>query len=135
MGSFAFVDAVVTVNAVNLSQFVRQATINASADQLDDTAMGDTFRSRLGGLKDWTIALEFNEDYAAGAVDATLWPLLGTVVTVTVKATSAATSATNPLYSGPVLVSGHTPVGGSVGDLATVGVTWQGAGPLTRATS
>lgn len=135
MGSFAFVDAKVTVNAVDLSSFVRQVTINASADQLDDTAMGDTFRSRIGGLKDWTIALEFNADYAASAVDATLWPLLGTVTTVTVKATSASTSATNPIYSGPVVVSGHTPVGGSVGDLATVSVTWQGAGALTRATA
>ncbi|MET7949218.1 radical SAM protein [Micromonospora sp. NPDC005324] len=135
MGSFAFVDAVVTVNAVNLSQFVRQATITASADQLEDTAMGDQFRSRLGGLKDWTVALEFNEDYVAGGVDQTLWPLLGTVVTVSVKATSAAVSATNPLYSGPVVVSAHTPVGGSVGDLATVGVTWQGAGALSRATA
>lgn len=135
MGSFAFVDAKVTVNSVDLSQFVRQVTIDTSADQLEDTAMGDTFRSRLGGLKDWSVNIEFNSDYAAAAVDATIWPLLGTVTTVTVKATSAANSVTNPLYSGPVIVSGHTPVGGSVGDLATVGVTWQGAGALTRATS
>lgn len=135
MGSFAFVDAKVTVNSVDLSQYVRQVSISASADQLDDTAMGDTFRSRLGGLKDWSINLEFNSDFAAAAVDATLWSLLGTTTTVTVKATSAATSATNPIYSGPVLVSALTPVGGSVGDLATVGVTWQGAGALTRATT
>lgn len=135
MGSFAFVDAKVTVNSVDLSAYVRQVTIDTSADQLEDTAMGDLFRSRLGGLKDWSVNIEFNADYAAGAVDATLWPLLGTVTTVTVKATSAANSATNPQYSGPVIVSGHTPVGGSVGDLATVGVTWQGAGALTRVTS
>lgn len=135
MGSFAFVDAKVTVNAVDLSAYVRQVTINTSADQLEDTAMGDTFRSRLGGLKDWSVNIEFNSDYAAGAVDATLWPLLGTTTTVTVKATSAANSVTNPQYSGPVVVSGHTPVGGSVGDLATVSVTWQGAGALTRATT
>ncbi|MEU4589995.1 radical SAM protein [Micromonospora aurantiaca (nom. illeg.)] len=135
MPSFAFTDAKVTVNAVDLSSYVRQATLNVQADQLDDTAMGDSFRSRIGGLKDWSVNLEFNTDYAAGAVDATLWPLLGTVVTVTIKPTGAATSATNPIYSGPVLVSGLTPVGGSVGDLATNSVTWQGAGALARASS
>ncbi|WFE41955.1 radical SAM protein [Micromonospora sp. WMMD998] len=135
MPSFAFTDAKVTVNAVDLSSYVRQATLNVQADQLDDTAMGDSFRSRIGGLKDWSVSLEFNSDFAAGAVDATLFPLLGSVVTVTVKATSATTSATNPQYSGPVLVSAYNPIGNSVGDLATNSVTWQGAGALARATS
>ncbi|MFI7072048.1 radical SAM protein [Micromonospora sediminicola] len=135
MPSFAFTDAKVTVNAVDLSSYVRQATLNVQADQLDDTAMGDSYRSRIGGLKDWSVNLEFNSDFAAGAVDATLWPLLGTVVTVTIKATSAANSATNPQYSGPVLISAHNPIGNSVGDLATNSVTWQGAGALARATS
>ncbi|MGW3808855.1 radical SAM protein [Micromonospora sp. NPDC005113] len=135
MGSFAFTDAVVTVGGTDLSDHVRQVTINVSADQLDDTAMGDLFRSRIGGLKDWTVSIEFNQDFAASEVDATLWPLLGTTTAVTVKATSASTSATNPLYSGSVLVSGYNPLGNGVGDLATTSITWQGAGALTRATT
>lgn len=135
MTTFAFVDAVVTVGGTDLSDHVRQVAINVSADQLDNTAMGPTFRSRIGGLKDWTLTVEFNQDFAASEVDATLWPLLGTVAAVTVKATSSSTSATNPIYSGSVLVSGYNPVGGSVGDLATTSVTWQGAGALARATS
>ncbi|MET8265939.1 radical SAM protein [Micromonospora arida] len=135
MATFALTDAVVTVGGTDLSDHVRQVTINASADQLDNTAMGQTFRSRQGGLKDWTVTLEFNQDFAASEIDATLWPLLGTNATVTVKATSASTSATNPLYSGSVLVSGYNPLGNGVGDLATTSVTWQGAGALSRATS
>ncbi|MGW5578714.1 radical SAM protein [Micromonospora chokoriensis] len=135
MGSFAFTDAVVTVNGVDLSDWVRQVSFSVSADELDDTAMGDSYRSRILGLKDWSVTLEFNADFAAAAVDATLWPLFGTNTTVTVKATSAATSATNPLFSGSVAVSQYNPIGNSVGDLATVSVTWNGAGALTRATS
>ena len=135
MASFAFTDAKVTVNSVDLSTYVRQVTINVSADEQDDTAMGDTFRSRIGGLKDWSVNLEFNQDFAAGAVDATLWPLLGTTTTVTVKATSAANSATNPQYSGSVLVSQVNPLTNGVGDLATTSVTWNGAGTLSRLTS
>ena len=135
MGSFSFTDAKVTVNGVDLSTYVRQATINVSAAELEDTAMGDTFRSRVAGLKDWSVNLEFNQDFAAGAVDATLWPLLGTTTVVTVKATSAANSATNPQYSGSVLVSQYNPLTNGVGDLATTSVTWQGAGTLSRLTA
>lgn len=135
MATFAFTDAVVTIGGTDLSDHVRSVTLNVTADELDDTAMGDTFRSRLGGLKDWSVSLEFNSDFAASEVDATLWPLLATTATVTVKPTSGATSATNPLYSGNVLVSQVNPLGNSVGDLATVSVTWPGAGTLSRATS
>ncbi|MEH1059397.1 radical SAM protein [Micromonospora sp. CPCC 206171] len=135
MGSFAFTDATVTVNGVDLSDWITQVSISISADELDDTAMGDTYRSRISGLKDWSVTLEFNADFVAGAVDATIWPLFGTVTTVTVKATSAANSATNPQYSGSVLVSQVNPIGNSVGDKATVSVTWPGAGALSRLTA
>lgn len=134
MASFAFTDAKVTVNAVDLSTYVRQVTLSITADELEDTAMGDTYRSKLGGLKDWSVTLEFNADFAASAVDQTLWPLFGTTTTVTVKATSAANSTSNPQYSGSVLVSQINPIGNSVGDLATVSVTWPGAGTLSRLT-
>lgn len=135
MASFTLTDAKVTVNSVDLSTYVRQVTLNVQADEQDDTAMGDTFRSRIGGLKDWSVSLEFNQDFAAGAVDATLWPLLGTTTVVTVKATSAANSATNPQYSGSVLVSQVNPIATGVGDLASQSITWQGAGTLSRLTS
>lgn len=135
MATFAFTDAYVTVNSVDLSDHVRQVTLDVSADELEDTAMGDTFRSRIGGLKDWSVTLEFNQDFAASEVDATLWPLLGSTTTVVVRPTSAAAGATNPQYSGTVLVSQYNPLTNSVGDLATTSVTWQGASTLARATA
>lgn len=135
MGSFAFTDAHVTVNGIDLSDHVRKVTIKAEVDDLDNTAMGATYKGRLGGLKDWSVDLEFNQDFAASNVDATLWPLLGTVTTVTVRPTSGSKSATNPEYSGPALVTEYTPMDGSVGDLATTSVSWPGAGVLARAVS
>lgn len=135
MAVFSFNDASVVVNSVDLSDHVAQVTIETSADDLDDTAMGDTYRSRIGGLKDWSVTLRFHQDFAASEVDATIFPLLGTTTTITIKPTSAAVSATNPSYSGSVLVNDYKPLDGSVGDLAGVSVTWPGAGTLTRATS
>lgn len=135
MASYAFIDCRLEVNSVVMSSFCRGVTLNINADELDDTAMGDTYRSRIGGLKDWSLAPEFNQDFAASAVDVTLFPLLGTVVTAKVRPTSSAIGATNPEYSGSVLISQHNPFGNSVGDLATMSVQWPGAGTLSRATS
>lgn len=135
MASFAFIDARLEINSVVLSGFCKAVTLNISADELDDTAFGDTFRSRIAGLKDWSVQLEFNSDFAASAVDATLYPLLGSTTTTKVRPTSAAIGSTNPEYSGSALVSQYNPMGNSVGDLATVSVQWPGAGTLSRATS
>lgn len=135
MASFAFLDARLTVNAVNLSTFLTSVTLNVEVEELEDTAMGDLWRSRLGGLKDYTLDAEFNSDFAAAAVDVTLWPLLGTVVPFTIRATTAAISATNPEYAGSLLISQLTPLDGSVGDLAKNSVTWPGAAALVRNTT
>lgn len=134
MAVFCYRDASVVVNAVDLSDHVKSVTLNAPADLLEDTAMGDTFKSRIAGLKDWSITAEFHQDFAASKVDATLFPLIGAAAfTVTVKPTSAAVSATNPSYSGLMVLEGYPPLSGTVGDLASASVTFQGAGTLTRA--
>lgn len=134
MGSFAFTDAVVEVNSVDMTEFTKKVTIKVDVDELDDTTFGGNgYKSRKGGLKDWSFEVEFNSDFDAAAVDATLWPLLGTVTTISVRPTSDAISATNPEYSGPVLIKEYTPLDGSVGDLAATSVSWPGAGVLARA--
>ena len=135
MAEFVFTDASVVINAVDLSDHVRQVTLNYSAELQDDTAMGEDTRSRLGGLKDWSMEVEFNQDFAAAEVDVTLFPLVGTAFTVTLKPTSAAVSATNPSYSGTGILESYPPMGGSVGDLAVAAISIQAAGTLTRATS
>jgi len=135
MATFVFTDASVTINSVDLSDHVRSVTLDISAEEQDDTAMGATFRSRKGGLKDGSISLEFNSDFAAAEIDATIFPILGTSVAFDIRATSSAVSATNPKYTGSCLVTQHVPVGNAVGDLATTSVTWPTTGTITRATS
>lgn len=137
MATFALLDAVITINSVDLSDFATSVTLSIEVDEQEDTAFGDTYRSRIGGLKDYTLDIEWNQDFAAGAVDATLWPLLGTVTTWSVKATSDATAATNPLYSGSVLVNQYTALDGAVGDKASLSTSWPGAvgTGVTRSTS
>lgn len=136
MAVLALTNASVTLNGVDLSAWVKQVELSVEADDLDTSAMSSSgYRSRIGGLKGGTLALTFNQDYAASAVDATLWSALGTVVTFVVKPVATTVSATNPSYSGSVLVTSATPVAGAVGDLAEVGVTFPTSGAVTRATS
>lgn len=135
MAVFALTDVAVTLNGTDISTMLAQVSIEMSADEIDTTSFGKTWRTRTGGLKDASLTLSFHQDFGASAVDATLYPLFNTVATVVVKPTSGSVTATNPSYTGTYLVSSYSPISGSVGDLATFDVTWQAAGSVTRATA
>jgi|SRR5688572_440715 len=136
MAAFTMLDCVFTLNAVNLSTFTTSLSIEVEVDDQETTAFGGNgWRSKIGGLKEYTISVDFFQDFGASAVDATVWPLLGTTVAWTAKATSNATSSTNPQYSGSVLVAEYAPLDGDVGDVSTTSVSWPGTGALARATS
>lgn len=135
MAVFTFTDAVITINSVDLSDHITKATLKIEVDEQESTAFGSTYKSRVGGLKDGSLELEFNQDFASSEVDDTIWPILGTVVPFTIRANSGPVSATNPEYSGTVLIKEYSPLDGSVGDLAKVSVTWPTSGTVIRATS
>lgn len=124
-----------TINAVDLSAYVKQVTVKYDAEAKDKTASGDDPREFLGGLKNWTMDLTLNQDYAAGTVDATLFSIVGSTVAVAARATSAAKSATNPSFEGNVILTSYTPLGGSVGEVLEAPITLQGSGTLSRVTA
>jgi len=136
MARIVLTNALVTVNAVDLSDLVASITLNSSVDSVETTGFSSTgTRTRVGGLTDNSISLEFHQDYASGEVEATIYPLIGTVTAVTVKPVNSATSASNPLYSMNCLVAEWTPLNGAVGELATASVTWPVSGAITKTTS
>ena len=115
---------VVTLNSVALSDHVTMATINRVFDELEVTAMGDTAHKFVKGLEASTIQLDFLSDTAASNVNATLQAAWGTTVPLTLKQTSAATSATNPLYSTTVLVNNTQDINGGPADIASQSITF-----------
>jgi len=126
---------VVTLNSVVLSDHVTSATINRIFEELEVTAMGDSSRKYTKGLETSTVALDFLSDTAASNVNATLQAAWGTTVTLTLKQTSAAVSATNPLYSTTVLVNNTTDINGAVGDIASQSITFTCNSPIVITTS
>ena len=134
MGVFALLNEYLVINSVNLSSKVKAATLTIEADNLDPTTMGDTWKEALAGVKSFQLQVEFTNDYAGSSVDDTLWGLFGTVPTFEVRPDAGAVSATNPKFTGSVLINQHA-VGGSHGELNMLSVTYPGSGTLTRATS
>lgn len=137
MAAFSFDNADVTINSVDLSDHVTSVTISSTAAVLDDSAMGDDWRTFLAGVKEFEVSVEFNQDYAASEVDATIWSAYntGTNVTFAILPEGGTVSATNPSYSGSIVPANYDPIGGSYGDLAKTSISWKGSGTLTRATS
>lgn len=125
----------VTLNSVALTDHVTSATINRVFDELEVTAMGDTAHKFVKGLEASTITLDFLSDTAAANVNATLQSAWGTTVPITLKQTSAATSATNPLYSTTILVNNTQDINGAVGDIATQSITFTCNSPIVITTS
>ena len=139
MAVFAMTDCYIgfgTSTATDRSTLVKSVTLTVDAATLDTTDFGDAgWTTNISGLKSGSLALTFNQDMAASAIDSIMWPLLGTVCLFEVRADKAGVGVSNPKYTGSFVVNGWTPLDGSVGDLAAVSVTYPLSGAVTRATS
>lgn len=136
MSKLILTDASVTVNSVNLSAWVDSVELTYTYDDVDVTTMGATAKQHSLGLRDDTITINFVQDYAAGAVHATLHPLVGnTGFSVVVKPTSQATSTTNPSFTATCVMFEYQPLSGSVGDRSDNSVTFQPIGAIVMGTT
>jgi len=95
----------------------------------------DTAHKFVKGLEASTITLDFLNDNASAATIQTLRAAYGTTVPLTIKQTSAATSATNPLYSTTVLINNLQNVNGAVGDVSSQSLTLTCNSVITVSTS
>jgi hypothetical protein len=135
LAKFFAQDYKVTIGTTVLSSSIASVTLDITSDEVETTAFGSTYRTRIGGLKDASVSFDFHQDFGVGAVDAILFPLMGSTVAVTISPTSTAISATNPQYQFTALCTQYQPFAGSIGDLATLSVTWPVSGEVTRATA
>lgn len=134
MAKFVATDYKVTINGTDFSSSINSVDLSIESAEVETTAFGSTFTTRVGGLKSASITLDFHQDFAAGSVDAVLFPLLNTLATVVLVPTSGTVSATNPSYTALCLVNSYQPFASAVGDLATLSVTWPTSGTVTRGT-
>ena len=129
MAAFTLTDAHVIVNGVTLSDHANSVTVEDNRDQVDFTAFGATSKIYGKGLGDGTITIQFFQDFAAAKTHATLQPLIAstTPVTVEVRATSAARSATNPAVVMSALLFSYNGLQGGIGEASMTTATFQNA--------
>jgi hypothetical protein len=125
-----------SINANVLHEFTKKAEIAVEVEEKDVTNYASLgWKEVLGGLKSGELGIEFLQDFADTELDSIMWPLLGTVVPFEVRADQGAVSASNPKYTGNLLIKSWNPITGSLGDEATVSVTYPTSGAVSRATS
>jgi len=135
MAKFAATDYFVSINGTDFSTSLNSVELSQEADDLETTAFGSSWRTRIGGLKQASLTLNFMQDFAAGSVDAVLNPLLGSIATVVIKPTSGTVTATNPTYTMQALVTQYSPFASSIGDISTLSVSWPVSGSVVRGTA
>jgi len=135
MAIFAYKDVSITINSVDLSDKAAGCVLTYEIEAQDATVFGGN-RASIAGIQNNSLEVTFYQDFAAGEVEATIFPLVGTTTTVVVKPASSAVSATNPSYTlTGAFLSTHTPINATeVGSTAPFSLTFTG-GTLTKATS
>lgn len=133
MSILALTNEYVLFNSVNFSDHTTSGVLTLNADALDSTAMGDSWKESTGGLKSGTFALNVQDDFAAGSIDATTWAAFDANVAVPVacRPVNTTIAATNPEYQFNVLPNTWQ-MGGQVGTLAAKQLSYPITGAVVR---
>jgi len=134
MAKHVIYDAVVTVNAVTLTDRARKVTWRTGTNKQPAAAMSEVQDySMAGTLVVSPIVIEYFHDYAATNVYIThkdLWAARSTF-TLTVKATSSADSATNPNFTCTVFIADFPLIDAARGDAHMASITYEPAALMT----
>lgn len=137
-GKHIFYDCTLTVNGVDLSNRLERLEVRVSTNKQLGSAMGDIQDYSIPGtLNIEDISAEFYQDYDTAKVYATLraaW-VDRTTFNIVAKASSAATSPTNPAWTIPVFVASMPVMGGTRGDRHMAPVTFAPSGAYSIATA
>ena len=128
MSKFVMKNATVTVNGVDLSDHVAEFTVEMRQPEVDSSALGTGYRTFVSAIREGTVTLTLHQDFASSNVNTTITPLLGSYATVVASGTfgGSITSGTAVCY-----VNSITPIGGALGDLAVMNVSWPTSGTVT----
>jgi hypothetical protein len=112
----------------DLSDQANAVSVMIGQDSLESTAFGDTGHRFTGGLQNVEVSMTLFLSYGATEVEGVLASCVGTGTTIlTISPSGTTESATNPEYViTNCMLSDFTPINSTVGELATVEVTFTG---------
>lgn len=139
MPRLVLTNAYVLFASNDISQYVTSIGLSTSVDVIETTGLGSSARTRVGGLFDNSLSLEFNQDFADNALEELIngtslaTTTVGTTVAMEIRPVNAAVSANNPKFTFNALIAEWQPLSAAVGELTTVSVTWPISGAITKA--
>lgn len=134
MSSLVATNAYFWVNGLDLSSYAKSVTVNRGSEAQDATTMGQTTRIMKGGLKTWSVDVQFLWDTSTGGPEASLWALVGTTSCVEYRNVNACSTVSNPSYSGVGTLT-DLPTAANIGNMLTMNCKFVSAGTLSRASS
>ena len=135
MAQTVIVNPFISLNAMTVSAAFKSVTLAPTVNLVERTSFGDEWIKRIAGTKDWSLSMDFNQDFDAGEIDSILWALFAESEAMIIRPQAAAVSTSNPQYGGDVILSDYPILAGSIGDLVEGSATFAADGELTRATS
>lgn len=118
----------VVADHVTLTTSAKQVDVGITVDQLDGTAFGGNgWREFVQGLKTGSIQITFKQDFNAGGVHYTLYPLFvsGAEFDLRIGPASDSNTITNPVMLCHVRLFEYHFLQGSVGEISENPVTFQ----------
>jgi hypothetical protein len=128
-------NANVSIGGVDLSSHITKVTLSTSRAEIETTTFGNTAVRRVAGLADSSVAIDFNQHFAAASVETTIYPLIGSTAAIIVKPNGTATGTANPSYTFSALITEWMPLDAQVGELASASITWPIDGTIAKATA
>jgi hypothetical protein len=131
MAKQTLTDGYVIVNGTPVADHANNVVWEDKAAEIDFTTFSPAGYTQYGqGMKDATITVSFFQDFAAGSIHNILQPLYatGSTLTIEVRPTSQARSATNPAGSMTARLYSYAGINGKVGDALTLDCAFRNAG-------
>ena len=129
MANSVLTNAGLWVAEYNLAGDANMLSLGSAAEMLDDTVIGDSFRSRCGGLKKFAFAAE---GFWNDTVDAYAFADVG-LSNVPVTIAPVALTAGSTAFIGLMSQGDYTPHNASVGELSKFSISGEGVGlPIAR---
>ena len=133
MAKLVLTNPSVTVAGIDLSQWITNVVLETKYDILDTTTFGSGSKTRVAGLADNSVQIDWIQDFASSSVEATIYPLLGTAAAVVIQPVAGSASTSNPKFTVSALISEWTPLNGGIGQLSTAKTSWPVSGAITKA--
>lgn len=129
MAVVVFAGASVLIAGTDISDHVKDVTIDDGREENDDTVISMTAKSMTGGMPNPSITLKLRQDYASAKTHALLRAAVNVSTAVVVRPVAGTIrSGTNPDWEFTGKILQYQPIAGSAGQFQEPSVTFVATG-------